>query len=256
MVHHTRTGEGEPLLLLHGLGATSAVWEPVTGRLAQEREVIAVDMPGFGRSDPLVGGLPPSPANVAAALRDFCWGIGVERPHVGGNSLGAWMALEMGKAGSASSVTALSPAGLWGKALGPRSFDSHGIAKRLRPLLSLILRTRRGREGMLRTTMARPDHVPAKAGRAMVLNWIDAPYYEAANHEMRADVFDPAGFPEMPVTLAWAEHDRLVAPPRRNQFPPGARYMVLPGVGHTPTWDDPGLIARVLLDGSSVAATV
>ena len=88
----------------------------------------------------------------------------------------------------------------------------------------------------------------------MVLSWVDAPGYDAANHEMRADVFDPSGFPELPVTLAWAEHDRLVAPPRPQQFPPGARYLVLPGVGHTPTWDDPGLIARVLLEGSAVGA--
>lgn len=254
MIEHTRTGEGEPLLLLHGLGATAAVWEPVTGRLAQEREVISVDMPGFGCSDPLPEGVAPSPANVAAALGDFCERLGVGRPHVAGNSLGAWMGLEMARSGQAASVTALSPAGLWGRALGPRSFDSHALAARMRPLISLILRTRRGREAMLRTTMARPEHVPAKAGRAMILGWIDAPGYDAANHEMRSGIFDPAGFPDVPVTLAWAEHDRLVAPPRPTQFPPGTRYLVLPGVGHTPTWDDPGLIARVLLEGSAVGA--
>jgi pimeloyl-ACP methyl ester carboxylesterase len=254
LIHHTRTGEGEPLLLLHGLGATATVWEPVIGRLAQEREVIAVDMPGFGRSDPLPEGVPPSPANVASALGEFCQRIGVGRPHVAGNSLGGWMALEMGKAGWAASVSAISPAGLWGKPLGPRSFDSHALAARLRPLVSLVLRTRRGRTAMLRTTMAKPEQVPAKAGRAMILNWIDAPGYDAANHEMRSDVFDPTGFPDVPVTLAWAEHDRLVAPPRPKQFPQGARYLALPGVGHSPTWDDPGLIARVLLEGSATGA--
>ncbi len=254
MIEHTRSGEGEPLLLLHGLGATAAIWEPVSGRLAQEREVISIDMPGFGRSAPLPEGIPPTPANVAAVIADFCEELGVRRPHVAGNSLGAWVGLEMARAERAASVTALSPAGLWGKPLGPRSFDSHAHAVRLRPLLSLILRTRRGRRVMLRTTVARPDHVPAKAGREMVLSWIDAPGYDAANHEMRADVFDPVGFPEVPVTLAWAEHDRLVAPPRPKQFPPGARYLVLPGVGHTPTWDDPSLIARVLLEGSAVGA--
>ena len=178
----------------------------------------------------------------------------MERPHVAGNSLGAWVGLEMARAGHAASVTAISPAGLWGKPLGPRSFDSHALAVRLRPLVSLLLRTRRGRHAMLRTTMARPERVPARAGRALVLSWIDAPGYDAANHEMRADVFDPEGFPEVPVTLAWAEHDRLVSPPRPKQYPPGARYLVLPGVGHTPTWDDPGLIAGLLLEGSSVGA--
>ena len=255
MIAHTRTGEGEPLLLLHGLGATGAIWEPVSGRLAQEREAIAIDLPGFGDSAPLPDGVAPSPANLAAAISRFCEGLGVGRPHVAGNSLGAWVGLEMARAGGAASVTALSPAGLWGKPLGPRRYDSHGLAVRLRPLVSLILRSRRGRRAMLRTTMTNPDHVPARAARAMVLGWVDAPGYEAANREMRADVFDPAGFPhDVPVTLAWAEHDGLVSRPRPHQFPPGARYLVLPGVGHTPTWDDPGLIARVLLEGSTVGA--
>jgi pimeloyl-ACP methyl ester carboxylesterase len=254
LIEQTRTGEGEPLVLLHGLGATGAIWEPVIGRLAPQREVISIDLPGFGGSDPLPRGTPASPRNLAAAVAELCAGLGAERPHVAGNSLGAWVGLEMARAGLAASVTGLSPAGLWGRPLGPRSFDSHALAVRLRPLVSLILRTRRGRRAMLKTTVAKPEHVPARAGRAMVLSWIDAPGYDAANHEMRADVFDPDGFPEVPVTLAWAEHDRLVAPPRPKQFPPGARYLVLPGVGHTPTWDDPGLIAGVLLEGSAVGA--
>ena len=254
MIAHTTRGEGEPLLLLHGLGATGAIWEPVSGRLSQERQVIGIDLPGFGGSEPLPEGVAPTPANFAAAVCGFCAELGIGRPHVAGNSLGAWVGLEMAKAGGAVSVTALSPAGLWGKPLGPRRYDSHALAVRMRPLLSLALRSRRGRQAILRTTMAKPEQVPARIARAMVLGWVDAPGYEAANREMRADVFDPSGFPDVPVTLAWAEHDRLVSRPRSHQFPPGARYLVLPGVGHTPTWDDPGLIARVLLEGSAVGA--
>jgi pimeloyl-ACP methyl ester carboxylesterase len=254
VIAHNRVGEGEPLVLLHGLGATGAIWEPVSGRLAQQRDVISIDLPGFGRSEPLPGDVRATPANLAAAVAGLCEELGLERPHVAGNSLGAWVGLEMARAGHAASVTAISPAGLWGKPLGPRSFDSHALAVRLRPLVSLLLRSRRGRHAMLRTTMAWPERVPARAGRALVLSWIDAPGYDAANHEMRADVFDPEGFPEVPVTLAWAEHDRMVSPPRPKQYPPGARYLVLPGVGHTPTWDDPSLIAGLLLEGSSVGA--
>ncbi|MGZ8666213.1 MAG: alpha/beta fold hydrolase [Solirubrobacterales bacterium] len=254
MIAHSRAGEGEPLVLLHGLGATGAIWEPVSGRVAQQRDVISIDLPGFGRSEPLPEGVRANPANLAAAVAGLCERLGMARPHVAGNSLGAWVGLEMARAGRAASVTAISPAGLWGRPLGPRSFDSHALAVRLRPLISLLLWSRRGRHAMLRTTVAWPDRVPARAGRALVLSWIDAPGYDAANHEMRSDIFDPEGFPDVPVTLAWAEHDRLVSPPRPKQYPPGARYLVLPGVGHTPTWDDPGLIAGLLLEGSSVGA--
>jgi hypothetical protein len=45
--------------------------------------------------------------------------------------------------------------------------------------------------------------------------------------------------------------------PRRDRAtarrPAGARFLVLPGVGHTPTWDDPELVARTLLEGSAAA---
>ena len=52
-LNHIRRGRGEPLLLIHPLGADIVVWEPVLDTLAAQREVIAVDMPGFGTSPPL-----------------------------------------------------------------------------------------------------------------------------------------------------------------------------------------------------------
>jgi pimeloyl-ACP methyl ester carboxylesterase len=245
----------EQLLLLHGLGGSTAVWSPVVERLGGEREVLAIDLPGFGIAPPLPAGIEPSAVNLAAAVREACVARGFERPHVAGNSLGGWVALEMGRAGWAASVTAISPAGLWRKPLGERSVNPRLWAKRLRPFVSLALRTRRTRESMLATFAAHPERIPAKQGRDLVLGWIASSGYEGANRAMRTHVFDPAGYPELPVTLAWGECDRLVAPPRPERRPAGSRYLVLPGVGHTPMWDDPELIAETLLEGSSVSAT-
>lgn len=256
MLEHRRLGSGEPLILVHGLGATGKVWAPVIELLASERDVIAIDMPGFGGSDPLPPGTPPSAANLAAGVREFCASLGFERPHVVGNSLGGWAALEMGKMGSAASVTALSPAGLWGRPFGPQRVDRRRWARRLRPLLSLALRTRRGRRAMLATTMARPDLVPPDAARQLILSWVDSAVYDEANHEMRSHVFDPTGFPDIPVTIAWGEHDRLVATPKPGRRPLGTRFLVLDGCGHTPTWDDPELVARVLLEGSAAGRPI
>jgi pimeloyl-ACP methyl ester carboxylesterase len=56
------------------------------------------------------------------------------------------------------------------------------------------------------------------------------------------------------VTIAWGELDRHVGPPKPERRPAQARFFTLPDVGHTPTWDDPALIARVLLEGSTVGA--
>jgi pimeloyl-ACP methyl ester carboxylesterase len=245
---------GEPLVLLHGLGASTRVWEPVVGLLAPEREVHVLDMPGFGEAPGLPDDVEPTAANLSAAIQRRCGQLGIERPHVAGNSLGGWVALEMGRAGAAASVTALSPAGLWRKPIGDRTVDTRRWAQRLRPAISLALHLRPARERMLSTFAARPERIPAAAGRELVLGWIDANGYDGANKAMRTHVFEPAGYPtEVPVTLAWGALDRLVAPPRPERRPAGARYIELPEIGHTPMWDDPELVARTLLEGSSVA---
>ncbi len=243
----------EPLLLLHGLGGSKAIWEPVLPLLAPERTPIAIDLPGFGATPPIAAQVEPSAANLAAAVHERCLELGFERPHVAGNSLGAWVALEMGRAGWAASVTALSPAGLWRAPIGERRVNTQLCARRLHPLVALGLRNRGLRERMLATFAAHPERIPAEQGRELVLGWIDASGYDGANRAMPTHVFDPSGYPDIPVTLAWGELDRLVAPPRPERRPAGARFLVLPAVGHTPTWDDPELVARTLLEGSAVA---
>lgn len=241
----------EPLLLIHGLGGTKGVWDPVVPLLEAEREVIVLDMPGFGAAPPLADEVEPTAANLAGSLHEQCAARGIERPHVAGNSLGAWVGLEMGRFGWAASVTALSPAGLWRAPLGERRGDTRRWARRLRPLVSLALWIPPIRRRAVATFAARPRRIPPAAARELVLGWVDASGYDGANRAMRTHLFDPDGYPEdVPVTIAWGELDNLVGPPKPERRPPHARFLVLPGVGHTPTWDDPELVAETLLAGS------
>ena len=100
---------------------------------------------------------------------------------------------------------------------------------------------------MLRGVIAQPERVPPDAAYRLVRAYAKAVGFERANAEMRMTVFE--GFDEIsvPVTLAWAEHDRLVRPPR--SVPPGVETAFLRGCGHVPTWDDPEQVAGVILDG-------
>jgi len=251
-IAYERTGEGPPLLLIHGLGATRRIWRPQIERVAAERDVVAVDMPGFGDS-PLLGET-PTPWAMAAAIMRMCGEIGVERPHVAGNSLGAWVAIEIAKRRGAASLCLLSPAGLWRRPLGPRTLDSRKWARRMRPLLGAALRNRRTREAMLRTTVGRPENVPLDDARAMISAWIDAPGYTAANDEMRRYVCEDLDSVDVATTIAWGELDRLVGPPRPERRPPGSRFIELEGCGHTPNWDAPELIADLLVETSAAVA--
>ncbi len=170
----------------------------------------------------------------------------------------------MGRAGWAASVTALSPAGLWRAPLGePAGGGARMLlrgsrwVKLARPLVAPALLLPPTRRLALQSIAAHPERIPPAAGRELVLGWIDAEGYDGANRAMRTHVFDPGGYPEdVPVTIAWGELDRLVGPPKPERRPAGARFLVLPGVGHTPTWDDPELVARTLLEGSAVGAPV
>lgn len=253
-LHLERSGDGPPLLLVHGLGGSSLVWSPVLPLLETHREVIALDLPGFGRSQPLDNGAAPTAANLAAAVAAACRDRGIDRPHVAGNSLGAWVALEMAKAGGAASVCGISPAGLWRRPLEPRRLERQALGRRLRPLLGPVLRTARGRALLLRTTLARPERVSASDARRLVLGYLAAPGYAATNSEMRAGAFEHEGRVDVPVTIAWGEEDRIAGRPSRSRIPPQTRFLTVPGWGHTPTWDDPEGVATLILEASADGA--
>jgi pimeloyl-ACP methyl ester carboxylesterase len=250
VLNHLRRGSGEPLVLIHPLGAELVVWEPVLERLAREREVIALDLPGFGRSPGLSNGAAPTPQALAAAVAAFLDELGLARAHVAGNSLGGWVALELAKSGRALSVAGLCTAGFWRRPLGPRpGADVRRIGRALLPVLPALLRSRRGRRLVLRGSVARPELVPPDAAARLVRAYVTAPGFEAANAAMRAAVVSGVERIRVPVTLAWGDRDRLVARPRET--PSGWRMLTLHGCGHIPTWDDPDQVARALLLASA-----
>jgi pimeloyl-ACP methyl ester carboxylesterase len=248
---HTRTGSGPMLVLIHGLGGSRIIWRPVIPLLEAERDVIAVDLPGFGRTPPVGDGFVPSAAGLASALQSFLDELGVERAHLAGNSLGAWVALEAAARGRAASVAAISPAGLWREPIGPARVNSHRLGNRLGPMVRALLRSERGRDFLLGGTVARPDLVPADDASELVTSWLVAPAYARADAEMRAGAFERAAEVEVPVTIGWGQQDRIVGRPSRTRRPAGARYYEMPAWGHTPTWDDPEGVARFLLEASN-----
>ena len=249
-LNYVRRGSGEPLVLIHPLGAELVVWEPVMERLARERDVIAVDLPGFGHSPGLRNGDAPTPQVLASTVAALLDDLGVARAHVAGNSLGGWVALELAKAGRALSVAGLCTAGRWARPLGPRpGRDARSFGRRLLPVLPTLLRTAHGRQLVLRGSVAHPERVPPEAAARLVRSYLTSTGYETANAAMRMAVF--SGFEDIrvPVTLAWGDLDRIVRKPRETL--PEWRTITLHGCGHIPTWDDPDQVARTLLLAST-----
>src|SRR6202007_1765835 len=119
LLAYERHGSGEPLLLIHGIGHRRQAWYPVLDQLAEDYDVILVDLPGHGGSSGRPNPAVPIKDAFRHELEVVLNHLGVERPHVAGNSLGGLIALEMANDGLARSVTALSPAGFW---YGPLDF--------------------------------------------------------------------------------------------------------------------------------------
>ena len=86
-------GDGPPILLVHGLGGRWQNWLENIPRLAQRRRVVAVDLPGFGRSQLPVQAI--SIAGYASTLERICDLLELEAPLVAGNSLGGLVAAEL-----------------------------------------------------------------------------------------------------------------------------------------------------------------
>jgi pimeloyl-ACP methyl ester carboxylesterase len=243
---HDRLGQGPVLVLLHPLGADRRVWDPVLEALAERREVLAVDLPGFGESAPVPE--TPTPRTLAKAVASFLTSTGVTRPHVAGNSLGGWVALELALLGQARSATAIAPAGLWAAPLLPK----RGIARRLAraglPLIAPVARTGLGRRLLLTGAVAYPARVPPQAAAHLVRSYATAPGFRAVNDAMRAGRFEALERIRVPVTLVWPEHDRVVRRP--TWLPSTVKSRELGRCGHIPMWDAPEQVAKLLIDCS------
>ncbi|WP_151772206.1 alpha/beta fold hydrolase [Streptomyces abyssomicinicus] len=260
-VSYERQGAGEPLLLLHGIGHHLQAWDPVSRILAADREVIAVDLPGFGASPALPEGLEYDLPTVTAVLGGLCEALGVERPHVAGNSLGGLLALELGRRGLARTVTALSPGGFWSPgewryAASVLRVMRVGALRLPVPVVRRLARSAAGRAALTGTIYARPGRRTPEAVVAETLALRHAPGF-VRTLRAGAGLTFTEDLPDVPVTVAWGDRDRLLLPRqgvRAKRVIPRARLVRLRGCGHVPMNDDPALVVRVLRDGSGGAA--
>jgi pimeloyl-ACP methyl ester carboxylesterase len=259
-LNYDRRGAGEPLVLIHGIGHRWQAWYPVLDRLAEHHDVIAIDIPGFGQSPPL--DLAPGERHtIDVAMRHIAEAfgdLGIERPHVAGNSLGGALALELARAGHAASATALSPAGFWKSRWEVRwglgnltvtraaSFAPKPVLRQFaeRPFLRAVaFGMIFGKPRKLDPELAFGDTLALRNGKSFRPIAKEAPHYFYS------------GEPDVPTTVAWGTKDRILL---RRQFAraktilPKARFVDLPGCGHVPMSDDPELVARVILETTGV----
>jgi pimeloyl-ACP methyl ester carboxylesterase len=252
-VVYERRGQGSPLVLLHGIGHRWQAWEPVLDLLAMRHEVIAVDLPGFGRSPLVPDREYDMPGAVELAAEMFAQ-LGLSRPHVAGNSLGGVLSLELASQGLVRSATALAPAGFWTArdrawALGVLTAMRYSgrAPSRIRSAVVNRKLTRLLGASML---YGRPSRLTAELLLADLDAFVAAPGFDIVARAGRGYVYaSPA--PTVPVTVAWGTRDRILWPRqarRAAELLPAAQHVLLKGCGHIPMTDDPDRVAALILD--------
>ena len=251
-LHYERRGEGEPLVLIHHIGGSWRSWEAVIRPLAEQRDVIAIDMPGFGDSPPLPSGVEPTPARLAAEISLLFDQLGLERPAVAGHSLGGWVALELAAMGRTGPVAALAPAGLWANRR-QAMYSSEQLRpmaaigeKRLRP----VVRNRVGRTLALWTNHAAPWRMSARTADGIIERALTAPGMMDSLNAMANGRFERWDDVAVPVTFIWGDRERLIYRPCRERAAamlPHSRTFVLERCGHLVPWERPLDTVRLLL---------
>ncbi|MGJ9422333.1 alpha/beta fold hydrolase [Aeromicrobium sp. CF3.5] len=250
---YTRQGNGEPLVLIHGIGHRRQAWDPIIDQLAASYDVIAVDLAGFGESPAHPDGVNYSMANACQNLVDNFALWGIEKPHVVGNSLGGAIALELAARDQARSATALSPAGFF------RGLDrmvALGLLMLLKitsylplRLVGLAMRSGPVRKALGRTLFEHGDRLTAEQflGDTTALRngrGFFSVLRSGVTYAFRSPV-------SVPTTIAWGTRDKILLYGQAGlaaERLPQARHEPLLGCGHVPMIDDPARIVELVTE--------
>ena len=256
-------GRGEPLVLVHGLTHRRQAWYPVLEHLTDHREVILFDLPGHGESPDLVVENGDVQGTLRVYLTEMMDALGLDRPHIAGNSLGGRIALEAAADNLVRSATTLSPAAFWRGSLDflyPRVIFSWltASAALLEPAVPALAKSSLARSFMGGMIAAHPSRI---APEALIG---DVAAMRRAVPAMRqifpaAAPFDRPISADIPVTIAWGAQDRILLPYQARlgaKRMPHAEHLRLHGCGHVPMTDDPAAVAEVLLAGSASKTAV
>jgi pimeloyl-ACP methyl ester carboxylesterase len=247
----TRSGTGDPLLLLHGWGSSRRDFAAVLPALSERFHVLNVDLPGAGRSAHLLER--PTVAAITDAVERTLDAEDVGRVHVLGNSLGARVALELARRGRARSVVSIAPSGL--NVLPERIFQGAGMAmarlagRTAAPLMGPLSRSAIGRTALLLPLKTRPwstsreEAIGAREGFADSRDW-----WRTVLWGLLLDVPRGLGHIDCPVLLVQGTAEWVAMGQTVRYLPliPRSRFRPLLAAGHAPQSDRPDTIVRLV----------
>lgn len=238
------------LVMVHGFGADKDHWTFYAPWLTKDYHLIAPDLPGFGEND-RDGELPFDVTSQAARLKAFLDALGIENPHLGGNSMGGWIALRFAidYPDALRTLTLMNNAGI----LGANESELQKLAAD-RDYNPLVLANLDDADRLIAFVVRKPTHVPARlkpviyADALRHRDLLDKIFWIIADEMEQKPLNDELGKVKVPTLIIWGRHDKLIdvsCVAVLEAGIAGSRSHIFDHVAHVPMIEDPKATAEV-----------
>jgi pimeloyl-ACP methyl ester carboxylesterase len=250
------SGDAPPVLFVHGLGGCWQNWLENVPRVAQERRVIAPDLPGFGASEMPLERI--SIPGYGQFLDKLCDRLGLDEVVIVGNSMGGFVGAEVAiqfpsrverlvlvsAAGLSITNVRRRPVQTWGRAVA--ALGAYGAAH-LRPA---IVRPRL-RHLTLGYVARHPTRLRADLCWEIMSGAGRPGFVDALNALLDYDFRDRIGEIRVPTFIVWGSDDMLVPVEDASEFErliPNSRKVIFEDTGHVPMLERPETFNALLIE--------
>jgi 3-oxoadipate enol-lactonase len=236
-VNAAQSGKGPPLFLLHSLLSDRASFDGIAPKLSQSFRVIVPELPGFGQSKTVEGGLSAVADRMAEAVRDAAGG---EAAIVLGNGYGGFVALQMAIRHPALAIKyILADSGAAFSEPGREAFRNMAAASKAKGLAAIT-------DVAMRRLFApefQDRHPDLMRDRREAFLKTDPEVFRAACGALaELDLRPDLGKVAVPVLVLVGEHDEATPPPMSHELAaglPNAYLEIIPGCAHVPQLQSP-----------------
>lgn len=249
-IPYLQGGKGEPLVLIHGYGGSKDNFTRVSKYLTDSYTVYAIDVPGFGGTNRVMDSDYTIPAQ-AERVHQIIEKLGLERPHIGGNSMGGAIAGAYAAKypQEVSSVWFLAPGGM--KASEQSEVRQHFLKT---GEILLIATNKEQYEKLLDLVMyKRPALAPGFVLEAMAERAAkDRPLHDRIFKQFRenpvyTDKLLAASEYRGPALIVWGKQDRVLHVDGAAELKaalPQAKVILMDETGHVPQMEKPEQVAK------------
>jgi pimeloyl-ACP methyl ester carboxylesterase len=239
------------LLLVHGFAGDKDNWSMIAPYLTRDYHVVAPDLPGFGENERNPA-LAYDIAAQTARLKGFADALGLDRPHLGGNSMGGWIALRyaLDYPDALASLILLDNAGV--KGAGDSDLEKQAANEDYNPL---VIANQEDADRLVAMVVHKPPFIPSRLKPALYgdalkyRDQLDGIFWVIATEMRDHPLNDRLGEVRVPTLILWGRHDRLIdvsCVPVLEAGIAGSAAHIMEHVGHVPMVEDPKGTAEVM----------